>query len=182
MALSAAAAYGMYATESPIQEILASLNQAGCSSEDVCLLMPSSHPVAQAVRDAKFVPTTFSSDAPASELLQWLSRLGAVVIPGVAFFVGSRVFLRAVLDPCPVSMSSSSERLLALGLSPDEADHYGNRLNRDGVMIFVSCRGEEQSHEIREVLSRTGALEASCSQEPVPTYVPVPQAAFQMSA
>jgi hypothetical protein len=137
MILSTTAAYGIYPMEASIQGIIANLNEAGCPAEDVCVLMAPSHPVAQAVRDAKFSPMTLNSDAPASELLHWLSRLGAVIIPGVAFFVGSRVFLRAVLAPCPATLSSAStERLLGLGFSQHEADRYADRLNHDGIMIF----------------------------------------------
>jgi len=184
MILSTTAAYGIYPMEARVQEIIAQLNEVGCPAEDVCMLMAPSHPVAQAVRDAKFSPMTLHSDAPASELLQWLSRLGAVIIPGVAFFVGSRVFLRAVLAPCPATLSSASaERLMGLGFSPHQADRYADRLNHDGIMIFVCCSGEAQSQWIREVLRRSGADEACCLQEAVtPAYVEPPERAFHMTA
>ncbi len=185
MILSTTAAYGIYPTEARIQEIIANLSAAGCPAEDVCMLMAPSHPVAHVVRDAKFSPVTLNSDVPASELLQWLSRLGAVIIPGVAFFVGSCVFLKAVLAPCPATISSASaERLMGLGFSPHEADRYADRLNHDGIMIFVCCSDEAQSHWIREVLRQTGADEACCLQEAVttPAYVERHERAFQMTA
>jgi hypothetical protein len=184
MILGTTAAYGIYSTEARIQEVIANLNEAGCPAEDVCILMAPSHPVAQAVRDAKFSPVSLNSDAPASALLQWLSRLGAVIIPGVAFFVGSRVFLRAVLAPCPATIgSASAERLMGLGFSPHEADRYADRLTHDGIMIFVCCGDETQSQWIREVLRQTGADEACCLEEAVtPAYVESPERAFQMSA
>jgi hypothetical protein len=185
MILSQAAAYGIYPMEASVQEIVASLHDAGCFAEDLCLLLTPSHPIAQAVRDAKISPASLNSDVtPASDLLQWLSRLGAVVIPGVAFFVGSRAFLRAVLAPCPASSgSASAERLMGLGLSESEAERYANRLSRDGVMIFASCKGEAQSQWIREVLRNTGADEACCLQEAIPpACLDAPEKAFQMSA
>ena len=52
MILSTTAAYGIYPMEARIQAIIANLNEAGCPAEDVCMLMPPSHPMAQAVRDA----------------------------------------------------------------------------------------------------------------------------------
>jgi len=179
------AAYGIYPTEARVQEIIASLRDAGCSAEDVCLLLAPSHPMAQAVRDAKITSASLTSDVtPASDLLQWFSRLGAVVIPGVAFFVGSRAFLRAVLAPCPASSSSASaERLMGLGLSENEAERYANRLSHDGIMIFASCNGDEQSRWIRDVLQNTGADEACCIQETIPpACLDAPESAFQMSA
>jgi len=183
MILSTTAAYGIYPMEARIQAIIANLNEAGCPAEDVCMLMPPSHPMAQAVRDAKFSPMTLNSDALASELLQWLSRLGAVIIPGVAFFVGSRVFLRAVLAPCPATLgSASAERLMGLGFSQHEADRYADRLN-DGIMIFACCSGEAQSEWIRKVLERSGADEACSLHDALtPAYVETHEKAFQMTA
>jgi hypothetical protein len=185
MILSQTAAYGIYPMKACVQEIVASLHDAGCSAQDVCLLLTPSHPMAQAVRDAKISSASLNSDmTPASDLLQWLSRLGAVVIPGVAFFVGSRAFLRAVLAPCPASSSSASaERLIGLGLAEDEAERYANRLSRDGIMIFASCKGEAQSQWIREVLRNTGADEACCLREVIPPgCLDTPEKALQMSA
>ncbi len=184
MILSSTAAYGIYPTEARIHEIIANLQEAGCPAEDMCLLMAPSHPMAHTVRDAKFSPMALHSHAMTSELLQWLSRLGAVIIPGVAFFVGSRVFLRAVLAPCQATSSSASaERLMGLGLPQHEADRYARRLNRDGIMVFVCCGDEAQSHWIREVLQRTGADEVCCLQEAVPAAcLESPERAFQMTA
>lgn len=184
MILSPTAAYGIYPMDARIHEIIANLQEAGCPTEDMCLLMAPSHPVAHTVRDAKFSPMALPSEAMASDLLQWLSRLGAVIIPGVAFFVGSRVFLRAVLAPCPAtSGSASAERLIGLGLPRQEADRYARRLNRDGIMIFVCCSDEAQSHWIEDVLQRTGADEVCCLQEAVPAVcLEGPERAFQMTA
>jgi hypothetical protein len=178
------AAYGIYPIEVRIKEIVAKLHEAGCPAEDVCLLMSPSHPMAHSVRDAKVVPTTLNLDSPASELLQWLSRLGAVVIPGVAFFVGSRIFLQAVLAPCPTMIDSdSTERLIGLGLPTYEAVRYADRLTHDAVMIFVSCSDQAQSHWIREVLRQTGADEVSCLVDAVvPDYVERQARALQMTA
>jgi len=185
MILPQTAAYGIYPMEARVQDIIASLHDAGCSAEDVCLLLAPSHPMAQAVRDAKISPASLHSDViPASDLLQWFSRLGAVVIPGVAFFVGSRAFLRAVLAPCPASSSSASaERLMGLGLSEDEAERYARRLSHEGIMIFASCNGDEQSRWIRDVLQNTGADEACCLQEAIPSAcLEASEKTFQMSA
>jgi hypothetical protein len=181
---SPTAAYGIYPMEASIHEIIADLQEAGCPPEDMCLLMAPSHPVAHSVRDAKFSPMALHSDSVASQLLQWLSRLGAVIIPGVAFFVGSRMFLRAVLAPCPAtSGSASAERLVELGLPPDEANRYAHRLNRDGIIVFVCCSDEAQSHWISEVLRRTGADEVCCLQEAVPeACLEAPARAFHMTA
>jgi len=123
MILSTTAAYGIYPGEARIDEIIENLNHAGCPDEDVCVLLPPTHRVAQVVGDAKGAPGVLNSASPTLELLRLLSRFGAVIIPGVAFFVSSRVFLRAVLAPCPATLGSTcADKLIGLGLPPLEAD------------------------------------------------------------
>jgi hypothetical protein len=168
MIFSTTAAYGIYPMEACIDQIVESLKNAGCRNEDVCVLLAPTHQVAQVIRNAKVTPKALNSDSPTSELLRWFARLGAVIIPGVAFFVSSRVFLRAVLAPCPATQSSGyADRLIGLGLSQEEADRCAERLRRDGIIIFVCCSGAAKAHWIQEVLRRTGAEEVSCLQEAV---------------
>lgn len=168
MIFSTTAAYAIYPMAVPIDEIIGNLNSAGCRDEDVCVLLAPTHRLAQAVRDAKVAPEMLNSDSPTSELLQWLSRFGAVIIPGVAFFVSSRVFLRAVLAPCPATQTAGcADGLIGLGLPPQEADRYGDRLSRDAIIVFVCCNGAARAQWIREVLRTTGAEETACLQEAV---------------
>jgi hypothetical protein len=170
MILSTTAAYAIYPMATQIDEVIENLNSAGCRDEDVCVLLTPTHRLAQAVRDAKVAPMVLNSESPTSDLLRWLSRFGAVIIPGVAFFVSSRVFLRAVLAPCPATHNSAyADSLIGLGLPPQEADRYGVRLSRDAIIVFVCCAGAARAHWIREVLRTTGAEEAACLQEAVGT-------------
>src|ERR1700756_2585285 len=135
---STSAAYGIYPMEISIARVTKNLGNAGVPEEDICVLLPPVHPLAQAVREANIAPRSFHRE-PTSDVLTWLSRFGAVIIPGVAFFVGSRVFLRAVLSSsCPeASHSAYADRLVGLGLSQHEADRFNNRLARDGIMVFA---------------------------------------------
>lgn len=170
MIFSTTAAYALYPMDARIDDIIESLNSAGCRDEDVCVLLTPTHRVAQAVWDAKVTPRALNQDSPTAELLRWFSRFGAVIIPGVAFFVSSRVFLRAVLAPCPATQASAyADRLIGLGLPQHEADRYGDRLSRDAIVVFVCCSGAARAHWIREVLRTTGAEEVSCLQEVVGT-------------
>ena len=163
---STSAAYGIYPMEASIARVTKNLRNAGVLEEDICVLLPPAHPLAMAVREANIAPRSFHRDTT-SDILTWLSRFGAVIIPGVAFFVGSRVFLRAVLtSSCPEgSHSAYSERLIGLGLSQHEADRFNDRLARDGIMVFACCDSDAQARRVREALTRTGADEASCLEE-----------------
>jgi hypothetical protein len=170
MIFSTTAAYAIYPMAVEIDQIIDALNGAGCRDEDLCLLLTPTHRLAQAVKDARAAAKVLNSDPTMSGLLQWLSRFGAVIIPGVAFFVSSRVFLRAVLAPCPATHNSAyADSLIGLGLPPQEADRYGHRLRLDAIVLFVCCSGAARAHWIRELLRTTGAEEAACLQEAVGT-------------
>jgi len=170
MIFSTTAAYAIYPMGVEIDQIIDALNSEGCRDEDLCLLLTPTHRLAQAVGDARVAPNVLNSDPPTSGLLQWLSRFGAVIIPGLAFFVSSRVFLRAVLAPCPANHNSAyADSLIGLGLPPQDADRYGHRLGLDSIMVFVCCSGAARAHWIREILRTTGAEEAVCLQEAVGT-------------
>jgi len=170
MIFSTTAAYAIYPMGVEIDQIIDALNSEGCRDEDLCLLLTPTHRLAQAVRDARVAPNVPNSDPPTSGLLQRLSRFGAVIIPGLAFFVSSRVFLRAVLAPCPANHNSAyADSLIGLGLPPQDADRYGHRLGLDSIMVFVCCSGAARAHWIREILRTTGAEEAVCLQEAVGT-------------
>jgi hypothetical protein len=170
MIFSTTAAYAIYPMPVELDQIVDALNSAGCRDEDLCLVLTPTHRLAQAVRDAKVATKVLNSDPLTVGLLQWFSRFGAVIIPGVAFFVSSRVFLRAVLAPCPATHNSAyADSLMGLGLPPQEADRYGNRLRLDGIVVFVCCSGAARAHWIRELLRTTGAEEAACLQEAVGT-------------
>jgi hypothetical protein len=170
MIFSTTAAYAIYPMAVEIDEIIDALNSAGCRDEDLCLLLTPTHRLAKAVRDTRVATKVLNSDPPTSGLLQWLSRFGAVIVPGLAFFVSSRVFLRAVLAPCPANHNSAyADSLIGLGLPPQDADRYGHRLGLDSIMVFVCCSGAARAHWIREILRTTGAEEAVCLQEAVGT-------------
>jgi hypothetical protein len=163
MMLCQTAAYGIYPLEARIDGVIAVLGEAGLRTEDICVLLAPAHPIAEAVRDARVSSYDTTSGREVSEVLHWLSRFGAVIIPEVGFFVSSRVFLGAVLAPDTTKPGSTHlETLLGLGIPEPEASRYAERLTHDAVMLFVCCDGMPKSEWTRQVLRQTGAEEACC--------------------
>src|SRR6202161_3463283 len=97
MAISTAAAYGIYPHDVVLSDIVHNLNQAGFENEDICMMLSPSHPIASMVRDPSLFATDRSDSDASAGMIGWLSGFGAVLIPGIGFFIRSRVFLQALM-------------------------------------------------------------------------------------
>jgi len=154
------AAYAVYDSESLcVERALEALNQAGFENEEICVMLAPQHPIAEIVKDAGLAPAPDSA-ASAATLVEWLARMGAVVIPGVGFFVRSKSFLEAWMD---TERDPSDCGLLApLGIGDGEARRIENDLCRDGAVIFVLSAKVDDAEWAKEILLHSGAGEASC--------------------
>lgn len=95
-------------------------------------------------------------------MVAWLSQLGAVVIPGVGFFIGSREFLRALTQRDDRTIAGGSGEILGcLGIPRPHAARYGTREQEDATLVFVSCDGSALSQWAREILRHLRAEEVS---------------------
>jgi len=154
------AAYAVYDSQSLcVERALEALNQAGFENEEICVLLAPQHPIAEIVKDAGLAPAPDSA-ASAATLVEWLARMGAVVIPGVGFFVRSKQFLEAWLE---AERDSSDCGLLApLGIGEGEARRLEDDLCHDSAVIFVLSAKVADAEWAKEILLRSGAGAASC--------------------
>jgi len=155
------AAYAMFPADAQVEQVVRSLNLAGFGDENICVFLSPAHPIAEAVQNMKVNSSSHRSVASArAGVVSWLSRFGAIVIPGVGFFIGSREFLSAL---APHHRQSSVERrgelLAGLGIPQPDAARYEARVRRDATLIFVSCQGAARSQWAREILWRMRAEE-----------------------
>jgi hypothetical protein len=159
---SRTAAYGFFPDESQLENVLRALNVAGFENEDLCVLIASEHPIAERIRGLDCTKThDLPTDASPERVIAWLSSYGAVVIPDVGFFVGSRQYMQALA--LPVELLATSERgvFAGLGISPSVAARYEGRMRDKSSFVFVSCDDLAQSEWARELLSTMGAEEVS---------------------
>ena len=160
------AAFGIYPPNVDLENVAQTLNQAGFSNENICLLLAAGHPLATLVRDLKLLSSE-ADHAASSGLMRWLLRLGAVVIPGVGFFIRSRDFLHQLMvGPKTSSCAGAAASLINLGVPEKEATRLGEFMSDTGGLVYVRSDQVAQSQWAREILRRTGAWETSCLQEP----------------
>jgi hypothetical protein len=166
MAVNAAAAYGMYSQNVPLNDVVHTLNQAGFDNEDICMMLSPTHPVAALVRDASLFSSERGANAANAGLIGWLSEFGAVMIPTVGFFIRSQAFLHALMVAREApALCGNARTLVGLGFSDDEADRFEAQLRQLGVLVYVACSESAKTQWACEVLRHTGAREAATLHE-----------------
>ncbi len=162
MALSTAAAYGIYSHDVALTDIVRNLNQAGFENEDICMMLSPAHPIASIVRDANLFNTEKEASAVTAGLIGWLSEFGAVLIPSVGFFIRSQAFFHALMVAREApALCGNARTLVGLGFSEEEAERFEDRLEDLGVLVYVSCAEGAKTLWAREVLRHMGAQEAA---------------------
>jgi hypothetical protein len=162
MALNTPAAYGMYPNDTPVQHIVQTLNQSGFDNEQICLMVWPRHPIASVMRDANILNSEREASALSVEMIGWLMKLGAVIIPTAGFFIRSRAFLHAlVMRRDSPGLCGNSAALVGLGFSKGDAERLEDRVCDMGVLVYVTCTERQRTAKALEVLRRTGASETA---------------------
>ena len=156
------AAYGMYARDIALPDVVCALNEAGFQNEDICMVLSPAHPDAAVINEASAIDAAGPQSALGARMIGWFSEFGAVVIPTVGFFIRSQAFFHAlVVEQNIPSLSRGSGTLLGLGFSQAEAKRLGRQLTDVGALVYVSCRESAKADGASELLRRTGAREAA---------------------
>jgi hypothetical protein len=162
MAVNSPAAYGMYRDDVSLQQVVQTLNRSGFDNEQICLMVRPRHHLATVIREANILNDEREASAITLDLLGWLMKLGAVVIPTVGFFIRSRTYLHAlIMRTDSPALCDNSRALVGLGLSEGDAERFENELLEMGVLVYVACPEEVRTTQAVEVLRRTGAHESA---------------------
>lgn len=160
------AAHGMCPPNVDLEYVVQTLNHAGFANESICLLLAAGHPLARLMRDLRLLSSEADHAAASSGLVQWLLRLGAVVIPRVGFFIRSRDFLHSLMvEPRTSSCQGIAATLLNLRIPETEAGRLEELIGDSGALVYVACEQFAQSQWAREILRRSGAAETRCLEE-----------------
>lgn len=152
-------AYGMYAHDAQLEQVMLTLNQSGFDKQDICMMVSPSHPLAKVLRQGQ-VLNADREGGVAAGLMRWLLEFGAVMVPTVGFFIRSQAFLRAlVTGKDSTSLCGKSRPLVGLGFSEYDAERFESQLRDVGVLVYVACPEKANAAWALEVLRKTGARE-----------------------
>jgi hypothetical protein len=168
MAVNTPAAYGMYPDDVSLQQVVRKLNQSGFDNEQICLMVWPRHHIAGVMREANIFNAEKKASAMTVELIGWLMKLGAVIVPTAGFFIRSRAFLHAlVMRKDSPGLCGNSGALVGLGFSEGDAERLEDQVCEMGVLVYVACQERERTSQAVEVLRRTGASETATLERAV---------------
>jgi hypothetical protein len=142
----------IFPMDTQLEQVVASLNAAGFDNSTICVFLSREHSLAAPIRKLRAVSEDFAEPARSEHKACWLSSFGGVVIPGIAFYAGSREYLRSLTGWDISIEDESGEALVNLGMPADTAARYNDRVNRSGSLVFISCEDAAQSEWAREIL------------------------------
>jgi hypothetical protein len=156
------AAYGLYAEDVNVTDVVCALNDAGFDNEDICLMLARTHPISIIVREAGIRNADQEASALAAGLIDWLSEFGAVVIRTFGFFIRSQTFLSALVKAREApALCGSLETLMGLGFSEKDAGRLEDQWCEAGVLVYVACSESARASWAREMLQQIGARETA---------------------
>jgi hypothetical protein len=159
---STRAAYGVYAEDVPVSDVVNALNNAGFDKNNICLMLARTHPIAAIVRQASIRNADREASAVAAEAIEWLSEFGAVVIRTFGFFIRSQMFLRTLVTSREApALCGNFETLMDLGFSQQDAWRLEEGLCEAGVLVYVACAESATATCAKETLQRIGARETA---------------------
>jgi hypothetical protein len=161
-----AAAYGVYADEVDVAEVVRTLHRAGFPKDDICVVVAPTHPLAEVVRSASVLNAAQEDSAATTGLMRWLSELGAVVIPTVGFFIRSRPFFNVLVAAGGApSLCGNSRMLAGLGFPDEDAERFEEKLRRAGFLVYVASPEIARVRWAVELLRGTGANETAALEK-----------------
>ena len=165
MAVSTPAAYGIYADDVALRDVVQRLNRSGFDKEAICMMVSPQHPIALAVREGNISEAGREANAAAAGTIGWLMKFGAVLIPTVGLFIRSEPFLHALMarKDSPAAYGTS-KTLAGLGFCESDALRFECQLRKAGVLVYVACPETAGMTRAVEVMRTTGARETSTLQ------------------
>lgn len=162
MAVNTPGAYGSYSHDVSLQYVVQMLHQSGFGNEQICLMVQPRHHIATVMRQVNVLDVEREAGAATVELIRWLMKLGAVVIPTVGLFIRSQAFLHdLIMGDDSAALCGDAKPLVGLGFSEVDADRFENELREMGVLVYVACSGKAKAIEAVEVFRRSGAHECA---------------------
>jgi len=135
-----AAAYAIFSTETPLEDVFTSLNSAGFESEDICVFLSPTHPIADGVRNLNSGDSRSGAEVGVENTVSWLSTFGGVVIPGVGCFVGSREYLRALAQVYRYTDEGFAEAVVLARQALVDPSYA------PAAALVGWCRGQQRAH------------------------------------
>lgn len=170
------AAFGLYRTQSDVEEAVEALKNGGFRSADISVLLPENigsrdlgHE--KHTKAPEGATTGAASGAILGGTLGWLAGIGALAIPGIGPFLAAGPIIAALAGVGAVgALGGITGALVGSGMPEYEAKRYEGRIKQGGILLSIHCDNEDWLKRGKEILVRTGAEDVASSSEASADY------------
>jgi len=165
------AVFGIYSTQSSMENAVGMLKAENFSNSDVAVLYPesmSSHDLGteKSTKAPEGATAGAGSGAVLGGVLGWLVGIGSLAIPGVGPFIAAGPIVAALAGAgVGGAVGGVTGALVGMGIPEYEAKRYEGRLAKGGILLSVHCDTSEEIDRAKKILERTGAEDVSSTSE-----------------
>jgi len=170
------AAFGLYRTQTQVEDAVDALKNGGFRNTDISVLLPENigskdlgHE--KHTKAPEGATTGAASGAILGGALGWLAGIGALAIPGIGPFLAAGPIVAALAGVGAMgALGGVTGALVGTGMPEYEAKRYEGRIKHGGILLSIHCDNEDWVKRGKEILVRTGAEDVASSSEASADY------------
>jgi len=165
------AVFGLYRTQSDVEQAVDALQSAGFRNTDISVLFPENEgtkdfAVAKSTKAPEGTTTGAGTGAGIGGALGWLAGIGALAIPGVGPLIAAGPIVAALTGVgVGGAIGGISGALIGMGIPEYEAKRYEGRVKEGGILLSVHSDNSDWTKKAKDILERTGAEDVSSAGE-----------------
>ena len=165
------AVFGIYPSQTALEEGIEGFKNAGFRPEDVSVLFAENQGSKDFAHEkATKAPEGATAGAGAGAViggvLGWLAGIGAIAVPGVGPFIAAGPIMGALAGlGVGGAVGGITGSLIGIGIPEYEAKRYEGRVKKGGYLISIHCDDSDWARKAKSVLEETGAEDISSTGE-----------------
>jgi hypothetical protein len=165
------AVFGIYPTQTGVENAVDALKTAGFPNTDISVLFPENvgtkdFAVSKGTKAPEGTATGVGTGAVLGGGLGWLVGIGALAIPGLRPFIAAGPIMAALAGMgVGGAIGGITGALIGMGIPEYEAKRYEGRVKDGGILLSVHSDSSEATKRAKEILDRTGAQDISSTGE-----------------
>lgn len=161
------AAFGIYSTQTALEEGIQALREANFRREDISVLCADNEGNKDLAHEkATKAPEGASAEAGAGAVIGGVLDWLAMAIPGIGPFIAAGPIMTALAGVGAGGLIGGiTGTLIGLGIPEYEAKRYEGRIRSGGILISIHCDDSDWTNKAKLILRETGAEDVSSTGE-----------------
>lgn len=165
------AVFGIYTSQSAVENAIDALRQAGFRNTDISALLPENAGTKdfaheKGTKAPEGASTGAGTGAALGGVLGWLTGIGALAIPGLGPFIAAGPIMAALAGVgVGGAVGGLTGALIGMGIPEYEAKRYEGRVKNGGILLSVHSDNSEWTDRAKTILEQTGAQDVASASE-----------------